>query len=207
MVYNKNDIISNVYVSLNVIPIASLKKLQEKLCGEFALIPRKEFHITIGFPGEVSRNSVEQLAPPLANQIPDEIQTIPLEGIGWAVELEGDLELIDINNNDEAKKHSRVLWISVKPLDSFYSLRLKLANAAKAINIDASKANSKYYPHVTIGSGGPGGNDWSSWDVHTIAKKTSYKTDLPLRRIYCDKFHITCPDVHPKSLKVLRSWQ
>ena len=198
--------IAGVYVSLNVPPTGALLEWQELVCGQYALVARSELHMTIGYLGAVAPSVVGELGSCLAREVAASLWCLHISGLGGALAINDSVQPICRTDIGVCYDHPRVMWFSIRPSDELIGLRGSLLRAAGSAGIDCGRLGGPYYPHVTIGSAGPPGEDWSGWDVHTVAKTPTLESAQRPIHVYCDKAHLTSSACHPDSVYVLKEF-
>jgi hypothetical protein len=67
--------------------------------------------------------------------------------------------------------HARVLWLAVSATNTLIAFRNALIATASTHGLDLSYLRPTFWPHITLGSGGPThGKDWSTFDIHDVPK-------------------------------------
>jgi 2'-5' RNA ligase len=195
-----------VYVGMVIKSSPQLSEAQIRLCSILEMLPRKEFHITLAYFGQLSPAEVNNLGHcmgPLANNKMTQLQ---IDGLGGAFQdEEGRVHLISSLDDDSYKQQARVLWWSVASNEALIDFRNSLIASAIGLGLPKDSLRPAFFPHVTIGSNGPKGlgGDWDLWDVHSVAKiPTVSGSELP-QEIVVDRIHITSVPVQPDSLYVI----
>lgn len=194
--------IRGAYVSINVLPSDWLLQQQREVCQDYALAPRNEFHVTLGYVGSVCAARIEALSQRLASQVPEGLANLTVEGTGGAFELGGRTVPVRAGSSTTCLGHFRVIWHCVRLSPELAAMRQALINTASDLGIDAPRLAGLYYPHITLGSGGPPGDGATHWDAHGIAKAPTLGRCTGA--VNCDKVHVTSSAFHPGSLHVIR---
>ena len=189
-----------VYVALSVALTDAITDLQAEVCRKFDLIPRPELHVTFGYLGFVEPDKVRELGEQLAPLAPASFETVKVLGLGGAIKLLRDA-------SEEAwKPYPRVLWWAVEKREEMVRFREEFIAAAIGLGLDKTFLRPRFPPHITLGSNGPSGRDWSLWDVHEVDKEPSLGQDLSPSRAPIEKLHITSIPLKAESLHVIRRW-
>lgn len=190
-----------VYVGVTIPFTPELHRLQAEICNLFLLIPRAELHLTITFLGSTPSSSIT----PFGNKLKElktgfEIHKLRPVGIGGAYERDGSLRHIISTDPILYTAFPRVVWVAIQSTGALEEFRGAVRSAVEDLGFNSSHLTPEYFPHVTLGSGGPPGNDWTLWDIHTIPKTVTIRGENTFPEINAGKLHISDMSIHPESL-------
>jgi 2'-5' RNA ligase len=200
------SIFKTAYLSLAIPLSHDLLSAQQGVCQQYALIPRSEMHLTIAFFGENTARKLVALASSLLDILPSsEISQLRINGLGGAYRISGELKLIRGEDPDELKELPRVLWLAMSPPDELYAFRERAIKAAETVGVNTTFNGPDFFPHLTVGSAGPADQgDWKLWDVHTVAKRATINSQLPMDEVMASKLHLSDVSINPDSVHLLR---
>ncbi len=171
-----DETLEDVYVGFSVSSIALLDA-QAAICSELGLDPRRELHVTVGFLGGVTRAQVDAFAKALRPRLPSRTRD-PLRVVGLG--------------KAPGEKGEEVAWLALEPDERLLAVREKTVAVLREQKLDGF-VRPDFYPHITLGSRGPG-----TWDRHDVPKTANVR---PLAlEISPEAFHLTSVAVHPSSL-------
>lgn len=202
------NVYKTAYLSLAMPLTGELYAFQQQVCERYALIPRSEMHLTIAFFSETTAQKLVKLADLLLGNLPSSaISELRVSGLGGAYQVDGKPILIKEEEINELQQSPRVLWIAVDIPDELRTFRKLATQAAELIGINTTLINSDYFPHLTVGSAGPcGEEDWSLWDVHTVPKHATIAPPISLEKVQASKLHLTDVSIHPDSVHLLSAF-
>jgi adenylylsulfate kinase len=199
---------TGVYVSLGL-DHRPLLPFQWQVCTRFALVPRPELHLTLGYIGEAEDQPLIALARELAVLAREPLGTLAVTGTGGAFEDEPDhvRPVGSGTTTGELGNRSRVLWWAVEPCEVIARARSTLHGALARVGLSTRFLAEEFFPHVTIGSfSGPGVPDQRVWDVHGVPKlATLGRADSPAT-VSAERLHITHTQLHPQSLHIIAEY-
>lgn len=200
------SIYTTAYLSLAIHLSGDLLSAQQEVCQRYALIPRSEIHLTIAFFGENTARKLVDLASSLLDILPSsQVSQLHINGLGGAYKISDGLELIRGQEPDELKERPRVLWLALSPSDEVFTFRERAIKAAQSAGINTTFNGPDFYPHLTLGSGGPADHgDWRLWDVHTVPKQATINFQLPMDNVRAYKLHLSDVSINPDSVHLLR---
>jgi adenylylsulfate kinase len=168
--------LGDVYVGFSVSSIALLDT-QAAICSELGHDPRPELHVTVGFLGGVTRAQAETFAVALRPQLPSRTRDpLRVTGLGKA----------------PGEKDEEVAWLALEPDERLLAVREKTVAVLREQKLDRF-VRPEFYPHITLGSRGPG-----IWDRHDLPKTANVRS-LALE-VSPEAFHVTSVGMHPVSL-------
>jgi adenylylsulfate kinase len=197
---------TGVYVGL-VIDHLPVLTLQRHACERFALGPRAELHVTLGYLGEAEDQPLTALARELAVLVGEPLTTLTVTGLGGAFE-DGPGHVRPIGSGtppEELSGRSRVLWWAIEPGPALARAQSVLHAALPRVGLSTKFLPAEFYPHVTLGSfSAPGAPH--PWDVHGVPKlATLGRADSPAT-VSAGRLHITRTDLHPQSLHLIAEY-
>jgi len=193
------------YLSLAIPLTEELQALQQQVCELYGLSPRLEIHLTIAFFGETTAKKLVKLANSLLERpLSSAISELRVNGLGGAYQVAEKPILVQKEEPDELQQFPRVFWIAVDVIEELYSFRSWAKQTAESLGINTTSIDFNYFPHLTIGSGGPSGQgNWKLWDVHTVAKGATINLPISLEKLQASKLHLTDVSIHPDSIHLL----
>jgi 2'-5' RNA ligase len=199
-----------VYCSAAIELIPEIRQEQIAICEQFQLIPRPELHLTFGFIGGMSEDKIAKLGQLLTQRCHFDIRVLNILGVGGAFKRQNSEAIFtwDLLRSQELSEVTRVCWWTVEKTDPLNNIRTALFNALEELGLNSPNMGTDFFPHLTLGSNGPAtdlANDYSLWDVHTVAKvpNISKVVATNIQKIPVAKIHITSVSVHPASLYLL----
>ncbi len=199
------DTVEGAYVALAIVPTVPLCELQRGVCAKYSCTPRPELHVTIGYLGSCSYSSASIIAEALRQWAPQTFHVLETSGVGGAMlDSTGQPQLFK-PSTDLVLMSPRVIWLTLLPTDELMTLRKELIVAAHSAGADPTYMQSTFFPHMTLGSAGPGEpTDWSRFDIHNLPKIAS------LKAVHCtidvEAIHITNAEAAPDSVVKIRTY-
>jgi len=197
---------NTVYVAWNIPVEDGLKELQTSICNKYNLTPRKEMHITLGFIGYATTEQIKDLANEVQKKSIVIGSSFKLIGVGGAAISENAITLLNDATRSIDTDHPRVIWASIRLTNNLKNLRKSLSKAVGNVGLNNSKITNPYAPHITLGSGGPKGEDWSQWDTPLVDKRKVFLDYKKSMIVFADKLHITDISNQPDSLSIISSF-
>jgi 2'-5' RNA ligase len=200
-----NNIYTTAYLGLCVPIVDDFRSVQQEVCTRYALIPRSEAHVTIGFFGSTSAARLISLATSLLDILPSsEVSEIRIDGLGGAYKEAGELRPITDEEPRRLIEFPRVLWLAATVAKEVYAFRKQAKLAAERVGVSTALIEPDFFPHLTLGSAGPSDKaDWTLWDVHTVPKRATIDLRLSLQKVKASKLHLSDVSIHPASVHVL----
>jgi 2'-5' RNA ligase len=202
-----DDQVVESYVALNVLFTPPISAIQADMTRRLLLIPRKEIHITFGFLGTVSLGTLRLISSELTEFVDRSLHTVNVQGIGGAFQIGERPQHITHQSIAEALQWPRVIWLAIEPDAKLARFREAVISQVAKNKITAARISKTFYPHITLGSSGPEGNDWSLWDVHTLPKVPTMNWETPIPVAHCDKAHVTCVEKSPETICLIRAFK
>lgn len=212
----------STYVSIALRPGAH-EPAQRVICDRCGLIPRSELHITLAYLGDAEVPRLLALHSALVRADIDWASLrLRAAGLGAAVGEEEPRPASAAEEIEPGADLPRVVWWAVEPVEPLLRVRDEVIAAVRAAGLSTQLIEDFYWPHVTLGSAGPGGGgggdeggggagarDWSRWDVRLVPKTACVElaeagtpVELELAAV-----HVTNTRTHPESLLPVYRWR
>lgn len=197
---------SDVYVSLNIAIDDALSSQQRELCQPFELLARPELHLTLGYIGDCLAERILVLGEELRMLRPPNVGSLTVLGVGGAIRDDAGRSQL-LRPGDDWTTKPRVLWWAVEPHEDLIGFRNAMIAAVISLGLTSTYLRPTYKPHVTVGSAGPGGQDWSLFDLHDIPKDATLKDIAYPPTLSVERLHITSVAEAPRSIYMVHNYQ
>ena len=193
----------DLYVSLSIAPTPAVVRARRELCERAGLVERTEFHVTLGFIGAMPACGLDGLREAFASRGPWEVpERLALTGIGGYVSTADEAPMPFSLDALATANTWRVAWWAVERSPALARIQARIAEAILAAG--APRDTRPFWPHVTLGSNTPAGENGGKWDVHGVAKDASIAPPAGVPPfVEVVRLHLTDSVVNPGSLFVL----
>jgi 2'-5' RNA ligase len=192
----------DLYVSLSIAPTPTLSRARRELCERAGLVERTEFHVTLGFIGAMPDCGLDALREAFASRGPWEVaEQLKLTGLGGYVST-ADETPIPFSLDALASAHTwRVAWWAVERSPELARLQARIGETILAAG--APRDTRPFWPHLTLGSNTPAGENGGKWDVHGVVKDAAITRAGEPDVVEVVRLHLTDSVLNPGSLFVL----
>ncbi|HSN99751.1 MAG TPA: adenylyl-sulfate kinase [Candidatus Nanopelagicales bacterium] len=190
----------STYISIALRPDAHAAA-QRSLCDRLGLVARPELHLTLAYLGDIEVPRLLRLHADLMQAGLDwGALRLRAVGLGAAVGEEAPRPCACLDEALPAADLPRVAWWAVEPAEALLRLQEAVVEVVRRAGLPADRIEGHYWPHITLGSAGPAGRDWSRWDVHAFAKTACLEPAVAAEALIPGVAHITNTSTHPESL-------